>query len=116
MNWLQIRLRVLERDNYTCQRCKRNDCIPEVHHKIPKRKGGPDTLDNLISFCHKCHKIVEPSRLMGYIERVTNGKTLNLTRKTYGDLTEIGRKGETYDDIVARLVKYYRKEQTRQSF
>ncbi|MCB0049023.1 MAG: HNH endonuclease [Caldilinea sp.] len=27
----------------------------DVHHKIPKRDGGEDTVANLEPLCHSCH-------------------------------------------------------------
>jgi HNH endonuclease len=61
MNWEQLRLEVLERDNYVCQNCFKEEAN-EIHHIIPRRKGGLDTLNNLTTFCRKCHCIIEPKR------------------------------------------------------
>ena len=49
--------KVLNRDNYTCQRCKnkRKDSKLEVHHIVFKSQGGSDEEDNLIALCHTCH-------------------------------------------------------------
>jgi len=41
----------LKRDNFKCQGCGETEFL-EVHHKIPNL----ETLDNLITFCHACHK------------------------------------------------------------
>ena len=56
------RLRILNRDNYTCQDCSHKgkhgltlDCI-QVHHIIPSRLGGSNDDNNLITLCGKCHK------------------------------------------------------------
>lgn len=63
-------LRILYRDNFTCQDCGEfhaliNDFdmpIPiddgqlEVHHILPVSKGGGDEQKNLITLCKKCHK------------------------------------------------------------
>lgn len=54
---------VRERDNYTCQICKekltdKRHVIIEVHHIIPRSKGGSNKPDNMISLCHCCHKKV----------------------------------------------------------
>lgn len=58
-------LKVLERDNYTCQICgcptpfdKRGTVehdAPEVDHIIPISKGGSHTYDNLRCACMKCN-------------------------------------------------------------
>jgi len=44
------------RDNYTCQHCKKHVGTLNAHHIIYRSKGGADTLDNLITLCKKCHK------------------------------------------------------------
>ncbi|MDD5551387.1 MAG: HNH endonuclease [Candidatus Omnitrophica bacterium] len=54
-NWRIIRKQVLERDNYTCQRCKDTPKLLIAHHKKPYRLGGSDLLDNLITLCKICH-------------------------------------------------------------
>lgn len=64
----ELRLVVLQRDNYTCQRCKKQPKISDVHHIIPlgESDGGTNDLDNLISLCPKCHKEVEPATYKGW--------------------------------------------------
>lgn len=56
--WEAIRLRVLLRDNWQCRACGRV-CSDkkEAHcdHIIPKRAGGPDTLENLQCLCSRCN-------------------------------------------------------------
>lgn len=50
---------VRERDKYTCQLCKKstiNKVVLEVHHIIPRSKGGTDKPSNLICLCHNCHR------------------------------------------------------------
>lgn len=57
-DWSTIRYLILERDNYICQHCdtKKSKRELEVHHIIPRCKGGSDKLDNLITLCTTCHK------------------------------------------------------------
>lgn len=52
------RLKILERDEYTCQWCLTNLSASklEVHHIIPRSKGGNDHPANLITLCLACHK------------------------------------------------------------
>lgn len=52
---------VRERDKYTCQECgskstDKKHTVIEVHHIIPRSKGGSDKPDNMICLCHSCHK------------------------------------------------------------
>ena len=48
---------ILERDNFTCQSCSKLKPAGdlEVHHVIPKVKGGLDIPTNLITLCIPCH-------------------------------------------------------------
>lgn len=42
-----------------CEDCEREGRIVpvyEVHHLIPKKRGGTDDFDNLISLCKSCHQ------------------------------------------------------------
>jgi 5-methylcytosine-specific restriction endonuclease McrA len=49
---------VLRRDGARCQVCG-FDTLVEVHHIIPRRHGGPDTLDNLITLCPNHHTMAD---------------------------------------------------------
>lgn len=49
------------RDNYTCQCCGKKDCRLEVHHLIPRSRGGSDKLANLITICSDCHQLAHSS-------------------------------------------------------
>lgn len=51
--WKKIRIKVLNRDAYTCAYC--GDVANEVDHVYPKSKGGEDTLDNLVAACRRCN-------------------------------------------------------------
>jgi len=61
-------LRILYRDNFTCQDCgvflavvnEHEMAIPidngaEVHHIVPVSDGGGDEPTNLVTLCKKCH-------------------------------------------------------------
>jgi 5-methylcytosine-specific restriction protein A len=63
-------LRILFRDNFTCQDCGEfhahknehgiyvpiDDGQLEVHHILPVSEGGGDEQQNLVTLCKKCHK------------------------------------------------------------
>jgi len=56
----QLRIDVLERDKYTCQRCgKVGTTRFHVHHILKRKEGGLDLLDNLITVCPSCHPKVD---------------------------------------------------------
>lgn len=49
------------RDNYRCQCCGKKDRRLEVHHLLPRSKGGSDKLANLITLCSDCHHLAHSS-------------------------------------------------------
>jgi hypothetical protein len=50
-----IRKAVILRDHNTCQECGVTNTRMEVHHIIPKRFNGGDSIHNLITLCSSCH-------------------------------------------------------------
>jgi len=64
-DWKQIKDKVRERDNYTCQNCgiAEDGRAHDVHHRIPfrtfARRKDANRADNLITLCPKCHRMAE---------------------------------------------------------
>lgn len=70
-DWDEIRLKVYERDEYTCQRCgvdcisrrdyngENGDRIIQAHHIDPYESPEDNNLDNLVTLCSSCHTEVE---------------------------------------------------------
>jgi 5-methylcytosine-specific restriction protein A len=59
--WRAVRDRVVARDGRRCQECgKELGSVPawltEVHHIVPKAKGGSDHPSNLMTLCVMCHR------------------------------------------------------------
>ncbi|HEB47346.1 MAG TPA: HNH endonuclease [Candidatus Pacearchaeota archaeon] len=53
-----LRRKTMERDDFTCQKCKIQDKtgrILEIHHITPLYVDGKDELNNLITLCNDCH-------------------------------------------------------------
>lgn len=54
-----LRFEILQRDNFTCQYCKRNkeeDGVKlHVDHIVPTSKGGSDHMKNLVTSCQDCN-------------------------------------------------------------
>ena len=48
---------LLLRDGYRCARCGMCKHL-EVHHKLPKGRGGTHEVSNLAMLCAKCHRYV----------------------------------------------------------
>jgi 5-methylcytosine-specific restriction endonuclease McrA len=59
--WQLKRQEILERDNYTCQRCSSDGCILQVHHLhyYPKHEPWEYENEDLITLCDKCHAVVD---------------------------------------------------------
>lgn len=57
--WQKKRLKILERDNWTCQLCGDKEITLHVHHL--KYSGNPWDVenDNLITYCQCCHSLIE---------------------------------------------------------
>jgi hypothetical protein len=51
--WRRLRAEVLERDGNTCHYC--GDEGTQADHIIPRKKGGADTVDNLVCCCWWCN-------------------------------------------------------------
>ena len=52
--YLMIRSQILLRDHFRCRECNYYKHL-EVHHIIPRSKGGTDDPANLITLCQRCH-------------------------------------------------------------
>ena len=54
----KVRFEVFKRDNFTCRYCgyKTPKVILEVDHVIPRSKGGPDEINNLVTSCWECNR------------------------------------------------------------
>ena len=53
-DWVEIRLAVLERDDYRCTQCGNKDNL-HVHHSQARRQGGTHQMNNLQTLCGQCH-------------------------------------------------------------
>lgn len=55
----EVRKRILERDNWTCQKCGQSMGKLQVHHIIKQKENRVDADDNLVAVCHSCHRILD---------------------------------------------------------
>jgi 5-methylcytosine-specific restriction endonuclease McrA len=60
--WRKLSREAKERDKCQCQTCgdRPGDpyCQLHAHHRVPRSKGGPDTVQNLDTLCDLCHAVV----------------------------------------------------------
>lgn len=58
--WRRKRARILARDKYCCQTCRRAARLTvatQVDHIVPLAAGGSDEDDNLEGICDPCHAV-----------------------------------------------------------
>jgi 5-methylcytosine-specific restriction endonuclease McrA len=77
--------KALERDNFTCQKCKLKDETArslEVHHMTPLVFEGEDMLENLITLCSDCHKFApnKKEEFEEYIQEECEGSLTTLVK------------------------------------
>lgn len=54
--WAEIRARIFERDDYTCQYCGARGGRLECDHIHPVSRGGSHDDDNLATACFRCNR------------------------------------------------------------
>lgn len=81
--WDRIRLLVMIRDNYTCQKCGGQDHPDRptkiqltVDHKLAVVQGGLTVMANLWTLCCDCH-----ARKLGTVNKMGKNLLLGLQRK-----------------------------------
>ena len=95
---------IFARDNYTCQICKKKGGILQTHHIIPKRNGGTDKADNLVTAHIGCHADFHKGRVQHTFKKPKQYREtvfMNVLRRrifkqvnceiTYGSYTKIAR-------------------------
>ena len=63
---MNTRKRVYRRDGWRCALCDNTRYI-QIHHVIPRGKGGPNSVQNLITLCSDCHALAHGTDLRGYL-------------------------------------------------
>ncbi len=71
--WQKTRLKVFERDNWTCQACFSDDESLQVHHKYYLRGKEPwdYPMDALQTLCEHCHEVTTE------LDRAEKGRPMN---------------------------------------
>lgn len=73
-----IRKAVILRDDCKCMECGKSNCILEVHHIVPRRLKGSNTISNLITLCSICHDKTEgkEEQFVECYQNMINGKNI----------------------------------------
>lgn len=54
----ELKQKVRERDGFKCVVCDEETHL-HVHHKVPRKYGGVNHVDNLVTLCSSCHGAIE---------------------------------------------------------
>ena len=68
----KTRKAVYKRDGFQCAICGGGRTL-QIHHYIPRGKGGNDTMMNLITLCDCCHAMAHGYNLIGYEDLTQEG-------------------------------------------
>jgi hypothetical protein len=55
--------KILQRMNIGCSNCGWNKAVGDIHHILPKRKGGTNDHSNLTYLCPNCHRLAHSNKL-----------------------------------------------------
>jgi len=55
--------KILARLKIGCSNCGWDECVCDVHHIIPKSKGGSNDHSNLTYLCPNCHRLAHSNKL-----------------------------------------------------
>lgn len=75
-NWDAIVTAVHKRDRHQCMNCyrERDDVTLDVHHAVPRGRGGSNRLSNLILLCRQCHDAAHGQAMAPRVKWYTNGQ------------------------------------------
>lgn len=72
--WQKKRLKILDRDNFTCTSCGDNKSTLHVHHISYRRVPWTVADDQLLTLCSTCHKFIEKIQKESKVGRVSSLK------------------------------------------
>lgn len=77
--------KILYRANCSCSICGWNESSCDIHHIIPKSKGGTNDADNLIIVCPNCHRVIHTTNKYNkeYLQSLSVSKTFTNWKDYY---------------------------------
>lgn len=86
------REKILEYQGSECYVCKLDHApMLEIHHILPLKDGGDNSLDNLVPLCPNCHRLAHISKDKNKNSDTQNWMLENLSVKAYSRLCEVSR-------------------------
>lgn len=95
---LEVRKKVLERDDFTCQKCGFQDMSSEeleLHHINPRVFDGSNSPKSLVTLCSICHNYAPDSEgeFKIYMNEKIEGKILDTFRKSQHSIAKRTKQG-----------------------
>lgn len=75
--------KILYRAHCSCSICGWNESTCDIHHIVPKSKGGTNDADNLIIVCPNCHRVIHTTSR--YSEEYLKSHSANKTFANWKD-------------------------------
>lgn len=110
--WDATRRRVLDRDGHACRFCGIDDDDHRdeygrglhAHHVVPKRDGGPDRPENLITVCESCHRTLEDTHAKAVSQLQQQGEHTDAVAAGSYAYHKCNVLADEYDDALAEFV------------
>lgn len=93
-DFYNVKAFILDRDEYTCQKCKIKKVKLHVHHIIFRSNNGTDSPENLITLCEDCHNKLHKGEfvLKGIKSKTKHATEIGIIKsqlkKKFGDFVE----------------------------
>lgn len=75
-NWENKVAAIRERDRERCMNCHRSgeEVTLDVHHIVPRSRGGSHRLSNLVLLCRQCHGAIHKDKMAPRVRWYSNGQ------------------------------------------
>lgn len=63
----RTRSKIIKRLNIPCSICSWNEAVCDIHHIVPKGKGGTNDHTNLTILCPNCHRLAHNKKITKFV-------------------------------------------------
>lgn len=112
----RTRCKIIKRMNIECSACGWNESVCDLHHIIPKSKGGTNDHTNITVLCPNCHRLAHDNKIVNFIsleEHVgdrwkdyyaqSNIKSISIARK--GNIASLQKRRKNSEEKAIRRIE-----------